>query len=99
MFALLRFIDTIGNINSSLTVTLFEYDQRFKAFGPNYVPYDYKFPLDVPRDLSNSYDLVVADPPFLSDECLTKTAITIKFLTKRDIVLCTGIFNKCDIFF
>lgn len=71
-------------------ITLFEYDQRFKAFGPNFVPYNYKFPLDVPRDFSNSYDLVVADPPFLSDECLTKTAITIKFLTKRNIVLCTG---------
>ncbi|XP_076663138.1 EEF1A lysine methyltransferase 1 [Andrena cerasifolii] len=71
-------------------ITLFEYDQRFKVFGPNFIPYDYKFPMDVPRHLSNSYDLVVADPPFLSEECLTKTAIVIKFLTKLNIVLCTG---------
>ncbi|XP_076160687.1 EEF1A lysine methyltransferase 1 isoform X1 [Ptiloglossa arizonensis] len=71
-------------------VTLFEYDERFKVFGSNFIPYNYKFPLDLAKDMSNSYDLVIADPPFLSDECLTKTALTIKFLTKKNIVLCTG---------
>ena len=45
----------------------------------------------LPRNLSNFYDLVIADPPFISDECLTKTALTIKFLAKKKIVLCTGI--------
>ena len=71
-------------------VTLFEYDERFKVFGSDFIPYNYKFPLDIARDMSNSYDLVIADPPFLSDECLTKTAVTIKFLAKKNIVLCTG---------
>ncbi|XP_003486580.1 EEF1A lysine methyltransferase 1 [Bombus impatiens] len=71
-------------------VTLFEYDERFKAYGSDFVPYNYKFPLNIPGDMSNFYDLVIADPPFLSDECLTKTALTIKFLAKKDIVLCTG---------
>ncbi|KAL6268826.1 hypothetical protein P5V15_001950 [Pogonomyrmex californicus] len=71
-------------------ITLFEYDSRFKIFGTGFVPYDYKFPLDVPRDMSSQFDLVIADPPFLSEECLTKTAVTIKFLTKKNIVLCTG---------
>ncbi|XP_076762887.1 EEF1A lysine methyltransferase 1 [Xylocopa sonorina] len=71
-------------------VTLFEYDVRFKVYDSDFVPYDYKFPLNIPRESSNSYDLVIADPPFLSDECLTKTALTIKFLAKRNIVLCTG---------
>ncbi|XP_076289872.1 EEF1A lysine methyltransferase 1 [Lasioglossum baleicum] len=71
-------------------VTLFEYDKRFKVFGSDYVPYDYKFPLDLERNKAGYYDLVIADPPFLSDECLTKTALTIKFLTKKNIVLCTG---------
>ena len=37
-----------------------------------------------------SFDLVLADPPFLSDECLTKTAVTLKFLAKDKILLCTG---------
>ncbi|KZC12204.1 PREDICTED: protein-lysine N-methyltransferase N6amt2 [Dufourea novaeangliae] len=71
-------------------VTLFEYDERFRVFGSDFEPYNYKFPLDVPRNKSGSYDLVIADPPFLSDECLTKTALTIKFLAKKNIVLCTG---------
>ncbi|XP_017880144.1 EEF1A lysine methyltransferase 1 [Ceratina calcarata] len=75
-------------------VTLFEYDERFKVYGSDFVPYNYKFPLDVPRDLSNTFDLVIADPPFLSDECLTKTALTIKLLAKRNIVLCTGSVMK-----
>ncbi|KAI5713348.1 hypothetical protein M8J75_015710 [Diaphorina citri] len=49
-------------------VTLFEYDTRFKIYGSDFVFYDYKAPLDVPRELSAHYDLVVLDPPFLSDE-------------------------------
>lgn len=71
-------------------ISLFEYDTRFKIFGVDFVQYDYKSPLDVPRSMSNQFDLVIADPPFLSDECLTKTAVTVKFLAKRNIVLCTG---------
>ncbi|KAK4873447.1 hypothetical protein RN001_015476 [Aquatica leii] len=72
-------------------VKVFEYDKRFlKVCGDDFIQYDYKSPLDVPRDMANSFDLVIADPPFLSDECLTKTAVTVRFLSKRDVVLCTG---------
>ncbi|KAL0113381.1 hypothetical protein PUN28_012508 [Cardiocondyla obscurior] len=71
-------------------VMLFEYDSRFKIFGKDFIYYNYKFPLDVPRDMSSQFDLVIADPPFLSEECLTKAAVTIKFLTKKKILLCTG---------
>jgi len=71
-------------------IHIYEYDQRFASLGSDFIPYDYKTPLDIPRDKSSYYDLVIADPPFLSDECLTKTALTIKFLTKDKIILCTG---------
>ncbi|XP_066400904.1 EEF1A lysine methyltransferase 1 isoform X3 [Molothrus aeneus] len=37
-----------------------------------------------------SFDVVIADPPYLSEECLQKTAETIKYLTKGKILLCTG---------
>lgn len=70
---------------------LFEYDSRFKIFGADFIQYDYKFPLDIPRDMSGHFDLVIADPPFLSEECLTKMAVAIKFLTKKNIVFCTGV--------
>jgi len=71
---------------------LFEYDKRFAAYGNKFHFYDYKSPLDVNRDLREKFDLVFADPPFLSEECLTKTMVTVKFLTKEKgkIVLCTG---------
>lgn len=71
-------------------VTLFEYDKRFEVYGRDYIFYDYNSPLNIPGHLKNYYDLVVADPPFISEECLEKTAITIKFLAKNKIILCTG---------
>ncbi|KAF7279827.1 hypothetical protein GWI33_006685 [Rhynchophorus ferrugineus] len=71
-------------------VSLYEYDQRFAAYGDDFIFYDYKSPLNVPRERNSYYDIVIADPPFLSDECLTKTAVTIKFLAKEKIILCTG---------
>ncbi|KAL1139536.1 hypothetical protein AAG570_006519 [Ranatra chinensis] len=73
-----------------LTVALFEYDRRFTIYGSSFYPYDYKSPLDIPRHFSGYFDLVIADPPFLSEECLTKTAVTVKFLTKDKIIICTG---------
>lgn len=75
-------------------VTLFEYDDRFKVFGTDFVHYNYKLPLDIPREMASNYDLVIADPPFLSDECLTKTAVTIKYLAKKNVILCTGAVMK-----
>ncbi|XP_076625646.1 EEF1A lysine methyltransferase 1 isoform X2 [Colletes latitarsis] len=39
---------------SDRQVTLFEYDERFKVFGSDFIPYNYKFPLDVPRDMSGA---------------------------------------------
>ncbi|XP_066250017.1 EEF1A lysine methyltransferase 1 [Euwallacea similis] len=74
----------------SAKVTLFEYDKRFAAFGPDFIFYDYKSPLSIHRDKSSYYDIVLADPPFLSEECLTKTAATIKYLSKEKVILCTG---------
>ena len=75
---------------SSPSLTVFEYDKRFAVYGTDFVFYDYQAPLDIPRELRESFDLVFADPPFLSEECLTKTAVTMKYLAKERIVLCTG---------
>lgn len=70
---------------------VFEYDRRFSVFGEDFVFYDYKKPLDLPASVTeHSFDIVVADPPFLSEECLRKTAETIKYLGKEKIILCTG---------
>ena len=71
---------------------LLEFDRRFEQrYGAGFVFYDYRAPLSLPESVEQgSFDLVVADPPFLSEECLEKTAETIKFLTKGKVLLCTG---------
>lgn len=73
-------------------VTLFEFDERFAAHGSDFFFYDYKNPVRFPPEMGGLFDIVVADPPFLSEECLTKTALTIRFLSKHKVLLCTGEF-------
>lgn len=79
-------------------MTLFEFDQRFSAFGSDFEFYDYNSPQNVPKNVVGTFDLVICDPPFLSEECLTKTAITIRLLTSKKIVLCTGLYKMTDFF-
>ncbi|XP_041970014.1 EEF1A lysine methyltransferase 1 [Aricia agestis] len=88
------FVPVKRQIGSRATVTLLEYDRRFEIHGSDYVFYDYNHPLKLPADLTQSCDLVVADPPFLSEECITKTSETIKLLAKNKIVVCTGAVMK-----
>lgn len=74
-------------------MVLLEYDTRFQVYGENFVHYDYRQPQQLATTLEEgSFDLVVADPPFLSEDCLSKMAQTIKYLTKDKVILCTGMF-------
>ena len=59
-------------------------------FGEDFVFYDYKYPERIPKKLEGAFDVVIADPPFLAEECLEKVAKTIEFLTQKSIILCTG---------
>ena len=77
----------------NIQATCFEFDQRFAAFGADFRFYDYRAPLEVDRELREAFDLVFLDPPFLSEECLAKTAVTARLLAKErgtPTVLCTG---------
>nr|CAG4634952.1 EOG090X0ABW [Alona affinis] len=78
--------------HSGVTVRLLEFDTRFSMYGTDFVFYDYRSPLEFPSKeaMSSSFDVVVADPPFLSEECLTKTALTMRYLSKGPLILCTG---------
>ncbi|KAL3426188.1 Protein-lysine N-methyltransferase EFM5 [Phlyctema vagabunda] len=80
---------------------LLEYDERFNVF-PEFVFYDFKDPLKLPPNMRGSVDHVICDPPFLSEECQTKAAMTVRWLSKWSkaaktqvdhhsrLVLCTG---------
>ena len=81
---------------SDVEVMLLEYDRRFEVYGDSFCYYDYNDPLNLSEKLvEHSFDLVVADPPFLSEECLRKTAETVKYLAIDKIILCTGKENIC----
>ncbi|KAM5181228.1 EEF1A lysine methyltransferase 1 isoform 1-T2 [Mantella aurantiaca] len=74
-----------------VSICLLEYDRRFSVYGDDFIFYDYNNPLDLPDRLQpHSYDIVLADPPYLSEECLRKTAETIRYLAKGKILVCTG---------
>ncbi|XP_050226480.1 uncharacterized protein LOC126676342 [Mercurialis annua] len=74
-------------------VELLEYDKRFEQYGTDFTFYDYNEPLELPSQFKHSFDVVVADPPYLSKECLEKVAQTISFLAKPEkshLLLLTG---------
>ena len=43
-------------------------------------------------EYSNTFDLIIVDPPFLSEECLEKTSVIVRRIMKENckIVLNTG---------
>lgn len=85
----------LRELRGDFSVYIFEYDRRFAIYGEEFVFYDYNNPLDLPEKIApHSFDIVVADPPYLSEECLRKTSETIKFLTRGKILLCTG---RCQV--
>ncbi|XP_022596055.1 EEF1A lysine methyltransferase 1 [Seriola lalandi dorsalis] len=74
-----------------VSAVVLEYDRRFAAYGDDFIFYDYNEPLSFPANVApQSFDIVLADPPYLSEECLSKVAKTIKHLSKGKVLLCTG---------
>lgn len=63
---------------------LFEFDRRFSAYGEDFVYYDYKRGQeeDYLAEHHRGYDIIIADPPFLSEECICNMAAIIKRLQK-----------------
>lgn len=74
--------------------TIFEFDQRFCKYDPDFVKYDYNEAKKETylSEFKSKFDLVVLDIPFLSSECLEKSNILCRKLAKEDakIILCTG---------
>lgn len=71
-------------------VVLLEFDKRFECYGDEFIFYDYNDPLGFEERWKGTCDVVVLDPPFLSEECLAKVSQTVKFLNPKFIILCTG---------
>ncbi|KAJ3528849.1 hypothetical protein NM208_g10018 [Fusarium decemcellulare] len=73
-------------------LVLFEHDHRFNVF-PEFVFYDFQRPLQLPAELKGSLDSIIIDPPFFSNDCQTKFALTARWLLKTAsprVIVCTG---------
>ncbi|XP_052896295.1 protein-lysine N-methyltransferase CG9154 [Anopheles moucheti] len=77
-----------------LAPILFEFDERFASYGDNFQQYDYNkaFDSEYMDAFAGQFDLVIADPPFLSEECIEKMGVIVKKITKPNskIILCSG---------
>jgi len=75
-------------------ISLLEYDQRFSILRNDFVPYDFNEPTKLPVSLQAKFDCIIVDPPFLSDECQSKFADTVKWLHNPEktlrLMICTG---------
>ncbi|KAI1100437.1 putative N6-adenine methyltransferase-domain-containing protein [Jackrogersella minutella] len=80
-------------------VYLLEHDQRFSVF-PEFVFYDFQQPIKLPAHLKGAVDRIVCDPPFLSEDCQTKAALTVRWMSRPSteaadpphpqVIVCTG---------
>uniref|UniRef100_A0A914Y133 Protein-lysine N-methyltransferase n=1 Tax=Panagrolaimus superbus TaxID=310955 RepID=A0A914Y133_9BILA len=82
-------------ISGRIVPFLFEYDTRFAAkYGDSFSFFDYNNQDMIDPKLIASFHLVIADPPFLSDECQLKTAVFARRLLRQNgntkLILCTG---------
>ncbi|XP_031095787.1 EEF1A lysine methyltransferase 1 [Ipomoea triloba] len=87
----------LKKIDPNVQAQLLEYDHRFSSYGTEFTFYDYNKPEDLPSSLKHSYSVIVADPPYLSQECLEKVSETISFLLrsgKSYLLLLTGDVQK-----
>ena len=71
--------------------TLFEFDDRFNSF-KEFHHFDYKLSLITP-EIESKYDCIIVDPPFFSEECLTKMMKFVDRLATLNckIIVCTGL--------
>lgn len=79
-------------------VKIFEFDEKFAEYGKAFVHYDYNNgdEEEYLKEHHNSFDLIILDPPFLSEECLRKSLLIANRLKKEKalIVLNTGSIQR-----
>ncbi|KAF1817667.1 hypothetical protein P152DRAFT_454240 [Eremomyces bilateralis CBS 781.70] len=105
VFIQLKNLQATEYANTHPTISLLEYDDRFAVF-KEFVQYDFKYPFVLPAEMKGKYHRIICDPPFLSDDCQTRTAITARWLSstspepgrglpaseawKPELIICTG---------
>lgn len=85
-FIQLKNLVTSGKCDCRPQITLLEYDERFSVFR-EFISYDFEHPIKLPSELKGKFDRIICDPPFLSQDCQTKAALTVRWLAKSWIHL------------
>ena len=79
-------------------VKIFEFDERFNKYGDDFVHYDYNLGdnEDYLKNHFKSFDFIILDPPFLSEECLSKSMKIVNRIKKETslIILNTGSIQR-----
>jgi len=89
------FIKLLTTKDINVELVLFEFDRRFESKYPSqFIFYDYNHPESehVKQVGQHSFDIVICDPPFISQECLDKVILTMQYLTPPSgkVLLLTG---------
>ncbi|KAI1136343.1 putative N6-adenine methyltransferase-domain-containing protein [Hypoxylon sp. FL0543] len=99
--ALKNLLNTDSTLPKPAKVYLLEHDQRFSVF-PEFIFYDFQQPIKLPAHLKGSVDRIICDPPFLSEDCQTKAALTVRWMSRPSsganshssphprLIVCTG---------
>jgi hypothetical protein len=76
-----------------------EFDNQWAA-DRGFVFYDFNKPLEVPEELQHTFDMVVVDPPFVTEEVWTKYASTAKLLLRPGgRLVCTTIAENAEMMY
>ncbi|KAI0579344.1 N-6 adenine-specific DNA methyltransferase 2 [Pyrenophora tritici-repentis] len=84
-----------GEVKCRPQIKLLEFDDRFAVF-KEFVRYDFEKAIQLPAEMKGAFDVIICDPPFLSQDCQTKAALTVRWLAKSwtqdslRLVVCTG---------
>ena len=73
-----------GNLIDKRVISMWQYDKKWEA-DRGFVFYDYKQPEEVPEALKGVFDLIVVDPPFITEEVWTMYTTTIRLLLKEGV--------------
>ncbi|KAH7095103.1 putative N6-adenine methyltransferase-domain-containing protein [Paraphoma chrysanthemicola] len=84
-----------GEYDCRPEIKLLEFDERFAVF-KEFVRYDFEKAIQLPAEMKGAFDRIICDPPFLSEDCQTKAALTVRWLSKSwtpeslRLIVCTG---------
>lgn len=75
-------VQASGKYKCRPEIKLLEFDQRFAVF-KEFVQYDFEKAIQLPSDMKGSFDHIICDPPFLSEDCQTKGDSTLSVIPRR----------------